>query len=291
MRGVFSAGVAKSLQDNNFYPHITAIYGASAGVMTGAYFLARQTELGASIYWENLGTGFISARRFYVGVWQRFKNRFIRTTPSEKIKDAIDINYLIRVVKEIKPLKIEDLVNQPIPLYVKLFNLGNHNIEYVDTRRGDALDLLKAGVNVFPYVHEVSVIDGKRYIDAAIMDIVGFEALRKRHPTEKIIIVMNGNIDRKFRYKLKNMLEGKFMEWMFNDPKLYPLYANAEDRLLEDLRMIAGDSNCVLVTDDHSARVRSRTTDKNRLLNTYKLGIAAGEQLLRKELGLNPSNN
>src|SRR3989344_8251007 len=189
MRGVFAAGVAMAFERSNFYLRITAVYGSSAGAMTGAYFLARQTELGASIYYEDLGEKFISRKDFFIGVWQRFQDEFIKIVPKNKLHDALDVDYLMSVVKNEKRLDTQKVISQDIPLNVKLFDLDTHNIEYIDARRPDIFEILKAGVNAFPYVHEISVIDGKKYIDAAIIDIVGLDFLRQKHPNEKIIIV------------------------------------------------------------------------------------------------------
>ena len=281
MRGVFGAGVAMAFEKNDFYPRISAIYGSSAGAMTGAYFLARQTELGASIYYEDLGEKFISRKDFFIGVWQRFQDEFIKTVPKNKLHDALDIEYLMSVVKNKKHLDTQKIITQDIPLNVKLFDLDTHTIEYIDVRRPDILEILKAGVNVFPYVHECSVINGKRYIDAANMDIIGLDLLRQKHPNEKIIIVMNGQIDRKLRYRMKNVLEGKFMHWMFDDPKLYKFYASAEDKLAIDLEKIKSDPNLLLITPDKDVSVRSRTVNAKSLLQMYNLGIEAGQRAIR----------
>ena len=60
MAGVFGAGVVTRLQEENFYKHIKVAYGASAGAFNLAYFLAKQSELGSKIYWEDLTYDFIS---------------------------------------------------------------------------------------------------------------------------------------------------------------------------------------------------------------------------------------
>lgn len=281
MRGIFGAGVAAAFEKSNIYPRVKTVYGASAGVMIGAYFLAQQTELGASVYWENLGSNFISYKDFFVGAWQRFQHEFIKPVPRNKLRDALNIEYLMSIVKNEKRLDIQKIISREIPLNVKLFNLGAHAIEYVDARRPDIFEILKAGVNVFPYVHEISIIDGKSYIDAAIMDIVGLDFLKQRHPNEKIIIVVNGQIDRKLRYRVKNIVEGKFMQWMFDDPALYKLYASAEDKLAGDIKTIQSDSRSLLITQEKDVLVRSRTTNAELLLQMYNLGMEAGQNALQ----------
>ncbi len=285
MRGIFGAGVATAFEKANIYPKINAIYTASAGAMTGAYFLAKQMELGSSIYWEDLkGDSFISRRNFFIGVWQRFQNRFIRGVPQDKLYDALDINHLINVAKNNKSLDISKIISQDIPLYVKLFNLNTNSIEYIDARRPDILEIIKAGISMFPYVHEIPIIDGKKYIDAAIMDIIGFAFLRQKHPNEKIIVVMNGQIDRKLRYRAKNIIEGKFMQWMFDKSIFYKLYTSAEDKLAEDIKKIKSDPNSLLITLQKDISVRCRTTNPKSLLEMYNLGIKAGNYALKNSL-------
>ncbi|MBI4120853.1 MAG: patatin-like phospholipase family protein [Parcubacteria group bacterium] len=281
MRGVFGAGVATAFEEANVYSKIKAVYAASAGVLTGAYFLSRQTRLGSSAYWENLGDGkfILSPANFLIGAWQRFENQFISTIPQEKFRDGLNIDLLMEIVRNEKPLHTEKIISQDIPFNVKLFNLDKHEIEYIDARRPDVLEVLRAGVNVFPYTHDVSVIDGQRYIDAAIIDIIGLAHLRRKHPSEKIVIVTNGEIDRKLRYRAKNILEGTFMHWMLNDERLYDLYASAEDRLAKDLAEIGSDENMLLVTPEKDMGVKSRTTDPHLLRQMYDLGIEVGQRV------------
>ena len=281
MRGVFGAGVAMAFERSNFYQKVSAVYGASAGAMTGAYFLARQTELGASIYWENLNNKFISYKGFFIGVWQRFQNRFIKSIPRKDFRDALNIGYLMQVVKNEKHLDVGKIISQNIPLNVKLFNLDSHQIEYIDVRRPDILEILETAVSAFPYVHEVSIIDGKKYIDAAVIDIIGIDFLRKKHPNEKIIVIMNGQIDRKLRYWVKNVIEGKFMQWMFDDAGFFGLHASAEAKLAKDLEIIKSDPQFFLITPDKDVSVRSRTTNANSLLQMYNLGIEAGQRAMQ----------
>ena len=54
MSGVFGAGIGTRLQEADTYNKIEAVYGGSAGAFNSSYFLSRQSELGSSIYWENL---------------------------------------------------------------------------------------------------------------------------------------------------------------------------------------------------------------------------------------------
>jgi len=290
MTGVFGAGVVTVLEKMNIYDRIEAIYSASAGVMNGAYFLSHQTELGSSIYWENLNKGFISLKGFWIGVWQRFENRFIKKVDDGHLYDAINTDYLMSVVENQKVLDKQKIINSSIPFFVKLLNLDTHQMEFIDARRSDILNILKAGVHIFPYVHGVIKIDGKRYVDAAIPEIIGIRTLVNRHPNTKIIVVMNSPKKRKLTYRPKNILEGKFMEWMFNDILLYPIFAYAEDRLKEDLKYIKNDPSIILICPPDDFTVRSRTTDVRKLIDAWKLGVSEGEKIASMIIGDFSSN-
>jgi hypothetical protein len=74
------------------------------------------------------------------------------------------------------------------------------------------------------------------------------------------------------------------MEWMFNDSRFFKLHACAEEKLAKDIEIIKLDPNIILIDPDEDVLVRSRTTNKNSILQMYNLGIKAGENALSKIL-------
>ena len=282
MTGVFGAGVASAFEDNDIYPHLDAIYAASAGALSGAYLLSHQTKLGSSIYWENLQENFISFKNFFVGVWQRFEDEFIKRVPQEKLKDAYNIDHLISVIKKEKKLDIQKIISQQIPLYIKLYNLDSHQIEYMGVKKGNLYEIFKAAMNAFPYIHEISCFDGKEYIDAAIIDIIGLDKLLKLIPNGQIIVILNSPEERKLRYRWKNMIEGKFMKWMFNKPEFYELFAKTEDRLKIDIEKIKNNSRIHLIAAPKNMKVCSRTTGPRELKKAWQIGYKEGEKIMKK---------
>lgn len=280
MTGVFGAGAAQAFQEENIYPQVEAIYAGSAGAMTGAYFLAHQVPLGSSIYWDNLNEGFISIKGFWIGVWQRFQNNFLFSVPEDHLYDAQDINYLMNIIKDNKKLNIDKILSQPIPFYVKVFNLDTHKIEYIDAKNQNIFDILRAGINGFPYVHKVSIINGSRCIDGAVMGIIGIEYLLEKHPNTRIVVVLNSPVKRKFRYKLKNILEGKFTSWMLNDPLLAGPFISAEKNVKKDLALIKDNPLITLIAPSVGNYIPSRTTNPRILKDTWHLGIEAGKKAL-----------
>src|ERR1044071_2792696 len=53
MRGVVSAGMVAALEELGFRDCFDAVYGSSAGAISGAYFIAKQARYGTTIFYDN----------------------------------------------------------------------------------------------------------------------------------------------------------------------------------------------------------------------------------------------
>ena len=280
MTGVFGAGVGTSFWEKGLTPDIEAIYGASAGIMTGAYLVSGQARLGSSIYLEDLGSNFISIKNFLIGTWQRFQNRFIKTVPENKIRDAMNIDYLMDIFKNKKPLDTNRIISQNIPTYAKLLNLEDYSIDYCDIRRHDIFDILKAGIGPIPYIHHILHVGRKKYIDAALAEPIGIDTLMQRHPDSKIIIVLNWSIKETLRTKAKTFLEAKVSEWMLNDHRIFKLYSNFRNNLERDLKLIEESPNITLIKPPKKFSVNPSTTNPQKILDLYNAGINEGTRIM-----------
>ena len=279
MTGVFGAGVVSSLQDLDLYDRIEAIYSASAGTITAAYFTARQSRLGSSIFYEDLTHNFVSITKFYKGIWDRIKAGLQESKSHDHFRDALNIDYLFRVITQKKVLDIRAVVNQPIPIYTKLLNLKTKQIEYFDIRKGDTLALLRASVLLVPYVHEVYESMDNKYTDAALIEPLGLKYIANTYPNRKIVVIFNLPLERKLRYKFKNLIEGQIMSYMY-DKTFYPLLAQVEDKLRDELTAIRENPKMVLLHPGSDSPTRSRTTDFKKLRATYQQGVDAGKSLV-----------
>src|SRR3989338_250481 len=275
MTGVFGAGVSSVFEKKNIYSKVEAVYGASAGAMTGAYFLAQQVPLGSSIYWENLNNNFISISGFWMGVWQRFQNKFLKSVLDSRLRDAMNIEYLMEIVKNKKTLDVNQIFSQPIPFYIKLFSVSTHKIEYVNVTRQNIFEVLKAGVNTFPYVHEVSMLNGSKYIEGAIIDVIGIKYFLDKYPNTKIVVILNRPVQPKFRYRMKNFLEGKFTSWMLHDPLMAEPFISAESNLAKDFKLIKNNPLVTIITPSEYNYIPSRTTNPEILKSTWQFGVEA----------------
>src|SRR4051812_28025217 len=98
MAGIFGAGIITSFEEENIYPSIEAVYGSSVGVIIGAYFLANQSKLGSSIFYEDLIHDFIIPSYIPLGIYDRAWNKFISAIPFGLIRNPVDINYVINIL-------------------------------------------------------------------------------------------------------------------------------------------------------------------------------------------------
>lgn len=280
MLGVFGAGVVSKMEEMDLYKNIEAVYASSAGALTAAYFLSHQTKIGSSIFYDDLTHNFVSVPNFFGGIWDRIKNRFIKTVPLNVMRDAVDINYLFNAVLSKKKLDIKSVFNQPIQFYIKLFNINARKVEYFDAKKHDLLELLRAATLLVPYVHEIYKTKGAEYIDASIIDPIGINHLIGKYPDRKIVVIFNARIKRKLKYKIKNFIEGKIMSYMYSD-NLFRCFKEAESKLRKDLDIIQSKPNILLMHPSRKSPARSRTTDRNKLLETYEEGRRAAESIIQ----------
>lgn len=149
MKGLFSGGVVTALQDADTYPLISHGFGNSAGLMSWAYFLSRQTRLGSSIYYENLVENFINPEN--ISLLEAFVERAsFFAFGGRKPRSVVDIDYLFDVVKNEKVLDVEKVRSSPIPVQSWVYDLSTKSPKKIDLRT-DPLHVLHSAVSVVPW--------------------------------------------------------------------------------------------------------------------------------------------
>ena len=280
MSGVFGAGVATALQEQNCYDRIEAVYGASAGACNGAYFLTRQAYIGSSIYYEDLLQRFIQGRHLPLGLIQRWWNRYVFPISKDRIKNVIDIEYMIDVMKTKKVLDTGKLKNQPIPLYVKLLEVQSGSVSYFDMRKYEPLDIIHAATSVAPYYFSFHTIDGKIYIDAVIKDPIGADYLLSKHPQSKIIIQMNRKYEHNALQSLVRWIEKKTLKVM-HGIHIEAAYADSDSRRELELEKLAQNPRVLIIQPDRDASLAPHETNKERLLYSYRAGKKKGLEIVK----------
>lgn len=148
MGGIRGAGAMIALENLGFAHAFDCVYTNSAGFAYASYLLTGATQLGTSIYYEDLAG------------W-RFINPF-------RLWKVVDIDFLISVMQKSKRLAVENILLSPTKVFVALQNTTTTEVEYLEVHNEHAdkyLDLMRAATSI-PFLHPGSVsLHGKAYMD------------------------------------------------------------------------------------------------------------------------------
>lgn len=277
MSGVFGGGVMTGLEQLNIYNKLKAVYGCSAGTLNGAYFLTGQTNYGASIYWEELAHGFIRRRNIPFGAMQRLWHGFVKPINHNLMLNAMFADKVIDLVQYKKALDVVTLRNHSVPLYVKLLNTKNMQIEYHDARKEENIfSLLKSGISAIPYYYPSP--DDSDYVDGAIKEPLGLDYLLEQNPNSKIIAVFNLTIYRHFGHYLKNFIEGAAANSMY--PGVYSkCFMQREKSVRRSLALAMKEERIMIVHPTKDNIVQSWILDENKLKKLYQEGMDNAESI------------
>lgn len=102
MRGVVSAGMGSALEALGYSGAFDAVYGASAGAINAAYFLAGQAAFGATIYYQDINN------RSFINLFRALRGR-----------PVVNLAFLLDdVAVRRKPLDVARVLASPTPLRV-----------------------------------------------------------------------------------------------------------------------------------------------------------------------------
>ncbi|MBI2045084.1 patatin-like phospholipase family protein [Candidatus Pacearchaeota archaeon] len=139
MMGIFGGGILKRLSDERVYDKIETIYSVSAGAFNAAYFIAghiksEQIDIGASIYYENLQEDFIFSDCVLPAARSRLMRRSGFNIEDRNVLNVVNVDHMMSVVRTTKILDIEALNQSTIPVYVKVFDLKEMRIVYLNLK-------------------------------------------------------------------------------------------------------------------------------------------------------------
>ncbi|MBI2043787.1 patatin-like phospholipase family protein [Candidatus Pacearchaeota archaeon] len=289
MAGVFGGGIVTGLQEANAYKNIESVYGLSCGALNGAYFLAEQSRIGSSIYYENLINNFIILKKIPIAVYYRLKNKVMSTKniPKKEKISTMNIDYLLSIVKGRKKLDIKKVVKGKIPLYVRVTNTQSGETKDIDIRKSkDPLNLLKAAVSMTPMTYGVKVKDKKRitYADGAIMNPINLQNFPAYAENKKIVIVLNAHFDETFWKQIKNELTcivGGILAKLIYPKPAFSDWATKEMRKKKEIKIAYTYSNVLVVSPPKDFGVDLLCTDPEKLLKAYNMGIEASKEIVK----------
>ena len=152
MRGIVAGGAASALSDLGVTDSFDAVYGASAGAISGAYLLAGTPHAGTRLYTDQLISGrFIDARRL------------LRARPVMALDDLID-----RLMVTVAPLDEAAVAAHPVPLRIVAGSLTARGPIVLDETFGSLRDRLRASARVPLFSGGPVVLGGHRLIDGSV---------------------------------------------------------------------------------------------------------------------------
>jgi predicted patatin/cPLA2 family phospholipase len=170
MRAIYSMAVLCVLEKHRItYNHV---FGASAGAMNAAYFVAQQSEDGLSAYLND-----INVREFINPL---------------RLRRIVNVDYLVdKVFKELKPLHIENITANPTKLHIALTDYETGAPDEI-TNHDPHINLLEAlrASAAAPFFYNRSVaVGGRNYIDGGITRSIPLKHALELGCTEITIIL------------------------------------------------------------------------------------------------------
>ena len=275
MAGIFGAGIVTSLEEEDVYPYIEAIYGSSAGATIGAYFLANQSKLGSSIFYEDLIHNFITPSYVLLGIYDRAWNKFIAPIPRSKIRNPVDIDYVADIITRSKRIGVNSIRQRNIPLHAHVFNLQESKSEFINvTNHEDPFRILKSAISAAPYYFSPDL----KYIDGDITNCFPITEILERYPHHKVISIMNIVPNKIIRRSLKGILEGAVASLMYSI-KIWKVYLLRDFISKREMRKAKLNPRVTIISPSKKLKLWPNTTRKEKLLVAYEAGRQEGKKL------------
>ncbi len=191
--GAFGLGVLKSFREERLRERISAVYGASAGVLNGAHFLTGEEDNYLPLFLDPRMASLVHWKNIPRAIWHSLKYGI---THDRKGVDVFDIELKEKIYQSKKTLHMQGLKSQPIPLFASIYNLKDDCTEHIDVRQAvDPYSLITATSAAAPLWGRTGFFQGKEYLDGTLQEPMAGQYLLKKYPSAKIIIVMNNTLD------------------------------------------------------------------------------------------------
>jgi predicted patatin/cPLA2 family phospholipase len=179
MRGVISAGMVSALEDLAMTDAFDAVYGASAGSINAAYFLAGQAGLGTRIYYEDINNA-----------------RFIDLGRGLRGQPIVDLGYLLDdVARRRKRLEIARVIAAASPLTVIATDVdtGAASALSAFTQEAHLLGALRAGATMPVIAGGPHEFGGRRYLDASLSEPIPVPTAENAGHTHVLALLTRGS--------------------------------------------------------------------------------------------------
>src|SRR5262252_3996207 len=153
MRGVISCAALMGLEDLGMTHIFDEVYGASAGAVNAAYFLAGQAAYATTIYYQKINN-----------------TRFIRRLWHRKIVDIDDL--FDSIIAGDRPLRIEKVLSSRSRLFITIADAatGEAFLGLAQTSDTPLLTLLKASTAIPLFYNGLVTVNGRECFDGALIN-------------------------------------------------------------------------------------------------------------------------
>jgi predicted patatin/cPLA2 family phospholipase len=153
MRGVISCAALMGLEELGMTDLFDEIYGASAGAVNAAYFLAKQAAYATSIYYQK-----INSTRFIRRLWHR---------------KIVDIDHLFdSIIAGERPLRVHDVLAARARFFITIADActGEAFLTEAQSSTTPLLTLLKASAAMPLFYNGLVSVDGRECFDGGLIN-------------------------------------------------------------------------------------------------------------------------
>ena len=153
MRGVISCAALMALEDIGLTQAFDEVYGASAGAVNAAYFLAGQAGYATTIYYQKINN-----------------TRFIRRFWHRKIVNIDDL--FDSIIKSERPLRIDKVLASRSQLYITIADAqtGEAFLAHAQSSQEPLLTLLKASTAMPLLYNGLVAVEGRDCFDGGLIN-------------------------------------------------------------------------------------------------------------------------
>jgi len=277
LSGIFSAGVARTLNELNLYNKIHSFYATSSGAHSVAFFLSKNVDEGSTIYHENLIPNKLIKPKKLKFLWSMFLRTFNKNA---NIETLIDVDYLINIEKNIKKLNVKKISKSKIGFFVRVFNIKKKKEEWLDAKI-NVFKKLKATSALVPFYSTTIKINRQEYSDGdTLLKTIDPDLgkIIKNNPDKKVFLVFNET--KKFRNSMEtniiNIIWKSFLLIYFKDKFIFRKRSVfTEYKVLKEYTNLP---NVIVIEPD--SNILPFCQNKEKLLKFYTNGIEKTRKIL-----------
>lgn len=273
MRGVVAGGMVSALDDLGLLTAFDVVYGASAGAIVGAYFVAGQARYGTRIFSEDINNRqFIDPRRMWRG------------------EPAVSVDFLLdEVCNHGKRLAADRVLSAPVPLRVTASSVDRHRTvvlgDFPD--RSALIEVLRCSARIPFFAGPPVEYGGERLLDALLYEPIPFGTAAAEGATDIVVLLTRpGGMPAAPRWAMDRLLIGRYLRRL--NPKLAADFRTWPVRYAATLERIAAAASsgqpvrCLPIRPaPGEAAVGSMETDRAKLV----AGAAAGHAAVMAAFG------